>query len=66
MRLDFPLNNASSALLQLVSQWLNFAYACSHAFRYERKNTNPALKLVRIELTTPALLAGVQVDHSGD
>ena len=33
-------------------------YSLSHAFRYERKNTNPTL--VRIELTTSAL-AGVQL-----
>ena len=51
--------DASSAILQLVNQWLNFTYSRSHAFRYERKNTNPTL--VRIELTTSALLAGVQV-----
>ena len=49
-----------SALLQLVNQWLNFTYSRSHAFRYERKNTNPTL--VRIELTTSAL-AGVQVNY---
>ena len=49
-----------STLLQLVNQWLNFTYSRSHAFRYGRKNTNPAL--TRIELTTSALLvAGVQV-----
>ena len=52
--------DASSALLQLVKQWLNFTYSRSHAFRYERKNTN--LTLVRIELTTSAL-AGVQVTY---
>ena len=52
--------DASSALLQLVDQWLNFTYSRSHAFRYERKNTNPTL--VRIELTTSAL-AGVQVNY---
>ena len=52
--------DASSALLQLVNQWLNFTYTRSHAFRYERKNTNPTL--VRIELTTSAL-AGVQVNY---
>ena len=34
--------DASSALLQLVNQWLNFTYSRSHAFRYERKNTNSA------------------------
>ena len=65
---DFPISprfkpyelyrDASSALLQLVNQWLNFTYSRSHAFRYERKNTNPTL--VIIELTTSAL-AGVQV-----
>ena len=52
--------DASSALLQLVNQWLNFTYSRSHAFRYERKNTNPTL--VRIELTTSAL-AGVQITY---
>ena len=52
--------DASSALLQLVNQWLNFTYSRSHAFRYERKNTIPTL--VRIELTTSAL-AGVQVNY---
>ena len=54
--------DASSAILQLVNQWLNFTYySRSHAFRYGRKNTNnPAL--TRIELTTSAL-AGVQVTY---
>ena len=28
--------DASSALLQLVNQWLNFTYSRSHAFRYGR------------------------------
>ena len=35
--------DASSTLLQLVNQWLNFTYSRSHAFRYERNNTNPTL-----------------------
>ena len=52
--------DASSALLQLVNQWLNFPYSRSNAFRYERKNTNPTLE--RIELTTSAL-ADVQVNY---
>ena len=56
----FFYRDASSALLQLVNQWLNFTYSRSHAFRYERKNTNPTL--VRIELTTSAL-AVVQVNY---
>ena len=55
--LQFFNRDASSALLQLVNQWLNFTYSRSHAFRYERKNTNPTL--VRIELTT-SVLADVQ------
>ena len=59
-RLAIFYRDASSALLQLVNQWLNFTYSRSHAFRYERKNTNPTL--VRIELTTSAL-AGVQVTY---
>ena len=57
-RLTIFYRDASSALLQLVTQWLDFTYSRSHAFRYERKNTNPTL--VRIALTTSAL-AGVQV-----
>ena len=59
-RLTSFYRDASSALLQLVNQWLNFTYSRSHAFRYERKNTNPTL--VKIELTTSAL-AGVQVTY---
>ena len=55
-RLTIFHRDASSALLQLFNQWLNFTYSRSHAFRYGRKNTNPTL--VRIELTTSAL-AGV-------
>ena len=35
-------------------------YLRSHAFRYERKNTNPAL--VKIELMISAL-AGVQISY---
>ena len=59
-RLTIFYRDASSALLQLVNHWFNFTYSRSHAFRYERKNTNPTL--VRIELTTSAL-AGVQLTY---
>ena len=59
-RLTFFYRDASSALLQFVNQWLNFSYSRSHAFRYERKNTNPTL--VRIELTT-SVLADVQLTY---
>ena len=66
-RLTFFYRDASSALLQPVKQWLNFTYSRSHAFRYERKNTNPTS--VRLELTTSALTSRCAVyllDHSGD
>ena len=33
-RLTIIYRNASSALLQLVNQWLNFTYSRSHTFRY--------------------------------
>ena len=59
-RLTIFYRDASSALLQLVNQWLNFTYSRSHAFRYERKNTNPTL--VRIELAT-SVLADVQLTY---
>ena len=59
-RLTIFYRDASSALLQLVNQWLNFTYSRSNAFRYERKNTNPTL--VRIELTT-SVLADVQLTY---
>ena len=58
--LHFFYRDASSALLQLVNQWLNFTYSRFHAFGYERKNTNPTL--VRIELTT-SVLADVQLTY---
>ena len=59
--LQYFYRDASSALLQLVNQWLNFTYSSrSHAFRYERKNTNPTL--VRLELTT-SVLADVQLTY---
>ena len=57
---NFFIANASSALLQLVNQWLNFTYSRSHAFRYERKNANPTLE--RIELTT-SVLADVHLTY---
>ena len=59
--LQFFYRDASSALLQLVNQWLNFTHSRSHAFRYERKNTNPTF-LVRTELTT-SVLADVQLTY---
>ena len=38
-RLTNFYRDASSALLQLVNQWLNFTYSHSHAFSYGRKDT---------------------------
>ena len=57
----FFYRDANSALLQLVNQWLDFTYSRSHAFRYERKNTNPTL--VRIELPTSALTSRCDADY---
>ena len=69
-RLTIFCRDASSAILQLVNQWLHFTYQSrSHAFRYGRKNTN--LTLVRIELTISALTSRYAgyllhtVNHSG-
>ena len=60
-RLTIFYRDASSALLQLVQPMVEFyLHSRSHAFRYERKNTNPTLE--RIELTTSAL-AGVQITY---
>ena len=59
-RLTIFYRDASSAILQLVNQWLDFTYSRFHAFRYVRKSTNPPL--IRIELTTSAL-ARVQVTY---
>ena len=59
-RLTSFYRDANIAILQLVNKWLNFTYSRCHAFRFERKNTNPTL--VRIEPTTSAL-TGVQVTY---
>ena len=56
---------ASSAILQLVNQWLNFTYSRSHAFRYGRKNANPAGKNRTHDFRT-SRCAGYLLDHSGD
>ena len=56
-RLTISYRDASSALLQLVNQLLNFTYSRSDAFRYERKRKNTNSTLVTIELTTSALAA---------
>ena len=48
-RLSKFYRGASSALLQLVNQWLNFTYLRSHAFCYVRRRKK--MILTRIELT---------------
>ncbi|CAN0235169.1 unnamed protein product [Ascophyllum nodosum] len=66
-RLTNFYRDASSALFQRVNQWLNLTSSRANAFRYGRKNTNPAL--TRIELTTSALAQVCRlptIDHSGD
>ena len=57
--------DASSALLQLVNQWLDFTYSRSHAFRYGRKNTISVFHKNRThDFRTNR--CGYQLDHSGD
>ena len=53
-------------LLQLVNQWLNFTNSRSHAFRYERKNTNPTGKNRTHDFRTTSRCAAYLLDHSGD
>ena len=57
-RLTIFLSRCKSSTLTTRHQWLNFTDSRSHAFRCERKNSNPTL--VRIELTT-SVLADVQL-----
>ena len=66
-RLTISYRDASSALLQLFNQWLNFTYSRSHAFRYERKRTNPTYGKNRThDFCTTSRCAGYLLDHSGD
>ena len=58
--------DASSALLQLVNQWLNFTYSRSHAFRYERKNTKSYFGKNQTHDFRTSRCAGYLLDHSGD
>ena len=64
----FFYRDASSALLQLVNQWLNFTCSRSHACRCGSQDTTSVFS--RIELTASALLLaaarGYLLDHSGD
>ena len=65
--LQFFYRDASSALLQLVNQWLKFTYSRSHAFRYERKNTNKSyFGKNRTHDFRTSRSAGYLLDHSGD
>ena len=62
----FFYRDASSALLQLVSQWLNFTYSRSHSFRYERKNTKSYFGKNRTHDFRTSRCAGYLLDHSGE
>ena len=64
--LQFFYRDASSALLQLVNQWLNFTYSRSHAFRYERKNTKSYFGKNRTHDFRTSRCAAYLLDHSGD
>ena len=63
-RLTIFYRDARSALLQLVNRWLNFTYSRSHAFRYERKNTNPTFGKNRTHDFCTSRCAGYLLDHS--
>ena len=65
-RLTIFYHDASSALLQLVNQWLNFTYSRSHAFRYERKNTNSGDKSRTHDFRTSSRYAGYLLEQRGD
>ena len=74
---DFPISprsrltnfyrDASSAILQLVNQWLIFTYSRSHAFRYgRRKNTKSYFGKNRTHDFRTSRCAGYLLDHSGE
>ena len=64
-RLTIFCRDASSALLQLVNQWLNFTYSRSHALRYGRNNTYSGDKNRTHDFRT-SRCAGCLLDHSSD
>ena len=51
--------DASSALLQVVNQWLNSTYSRSHSFRYGNQNTNSGFHknrtVSRLSFRTPTI-----------
>ena len=65
-RLTNFYRDASSALLQLVNQWLNFTYSRSRAFRYGGKNTSSGDKNRTHDFRTSRCAGYLLLDHSGD
>ena len=64
-RLTISYRDASSALLQLVNQWLNFTYSRSHAFRYEIKEVDESyFGKNRTHDFRTGRCAGYLLDHS--
>ena len=61
--LIFFYHYASSALLQLVNQWLHFTYSRSHAFRYEHKFYFGKTRTHDFRTSRDG---GYLLDHSGD
>ena len=61
---QFFYRDASSALLQLVNQWLNFTYSRSHAFRYERKQHKSYFGKNRTHDFRTSRCADYLLDHS--
>ena len=64
-RLTLFYRDASSALLQLVNQWLNFTYSRSHAFR-TKERTQILLGKNRTHDFRTSRCAGYLLVHSGD
>ena len=62
-RLTIFYRDASSAILQLFNQWLNFTYSRSYAFRYTKSYFG---KNRTYDFQTTSGCAGYLLDHSGD
>ena len=65
-RLTNFYRDASSALLQLVKEWLNFTYSRLYAFRLGSQNKNTALDKNRTYDSRSRKSRGYLLNHSGD
>ena len=62
----FFYRDASSVLLQLVNQWLNFTYSRSHAFPFRKKEHKTYFGKNRTHDFRTSRCADYLLDHSGD